>query len=87
MSPLQNVCLGAGLVMAMRTVQMVQMRHQVTVERGLVVPASSVVEVRWGSVSLSLGFAMSMKTVGMDLMNGTARKRRNVHLEGLPVGM
>ena len=87
MPPLQNVFLGAGLVTEMRTVLMVQMRHQVTAEQGLAVLASSVVEVRWGSVSLSHGCAMSMQTVGMDPMKRTARKRRNVHLEGLPVGM
>ena len=85
-SPLQNVFPGAGLVTGMRTVQMVQMRRQVTAGQGLAAPASSVVEVRWGSVSLSPGCAMSMKTVGMD-QKETARKRRNVHLEGLPVGM
>ena len=87
MSPLRNVFLVAGLVTGMRTVLMVQMRHQATAEQGLAGPASSVVEVRWGSVSLSHGCAMSMKTVGMDRMKRTARKRRNVHLEGSPVGM
>ena len=87
MSPLRNVFLGAGLVTGMKTVLMVLMRHQVTAEQGLAVSASSVVEVRWGSVSLSHGCAMSMKTVWMDLMKKNARKRKNVCLEGLPVGM
>jgi hypothetical protein len=49
-SPLLNVFLVAGLVMVMRTVLMVQMRHQATAEQGLAGPASSVVKVRWGLV-------------------------------------
>ena len=86
-SPLPNVFLVDGLVMGMRTVQMVQMRHQVIVEPELVIQASSVVEVRLGSVSLNHGCVTSMKIVQMDQMRRTVRKRRSVRLEGLPVQM